>query len=83
MGEWYTSCPRCCTPVQEAAVAIEQEAGWDPVLVWIGTKKISPHQHSNPPDMQPVASRFTAYVDLALLLNGTLLIYTKVLTFIK
>jgi len=33
--------------------------------------------------MQPVASRYTDYVVLAPLLNGTLLVYTKVLTFMK
>ena len=76
MGEWYISCPWCCTPWQEAPVAIEHEAGWAPLLVWIGMEKISPYQYPNPLTMQAVASRFTEYFVLAPLLSGTVLIYT-------
>jgi hypothetical protein len=82
MGEWYISCPGCCTPGQEAPVIIKHEGGWAPVLVWIDMEKISSlHQHSNAPTTQPVASRYTAYIVLAPILNGTLLTYIKVLTF--
>jgi hypothetical protein len=71
-------------PGKRPPVIIKHEAGWAPVLVWICMEKISsPHQHSNPLTIQPIASRYTDCVVLAPLLNGTLLVYKKVLTFMK
>ena len=43
-------------------VTIVQEAGWDPEPVWTGAENLAPPAGFYPRTVQPVASRYTAYV---------------------
>jgi len=41
-GKWSKPCPCYFTPGKRDPVPIQQEAGWDPGLVWMSTENLAP-----------------------------------------